>query len=928
MRRDSPRRLTSGKKPLLRKLLVRFQSLAFTHPRLVVGISLVILLVALAFGSQVEFRKSRSELAPDDDPDQQRWGRLLDEYEGTEALIACIEADPASGRTTSTPELQAFVAAVAKAVAADESVAQVFHRVDRDWFYERGLYLVPPDDLTRAIETVRSQQGLLDQIAMIDGFPALNRLLADQLSRSLDEGDSREERKASDLDPIVEYLQRQNLFLTAPVESVTQWTETEFVDVLGQQSYGDEADGYLKTYDGLTYFVLITPAGKDDSLEFRRAMLAAMQQRISDIQPAHPGFRVAFTGQPAMVVEEMDSVKRDTLITSFLAVIGVALLTYFVFRWRMHVLFVLGALALGLAWSFGAVWIELGYLNMITSSFISTLVGVGVAYGIHPVSEYELEGAHTVDPERAVRNAFRVTGPAVTVAAVTTSVAFFSIQLMQFRGFSELGLVAGVGVLLCWLAAAWTLPALLMLYGNSRARRRAARHEQVGVSRSAVDRIWVERLAGNVCRAPRLVTLLAVGWTVVSIALSWGIGFDTNILDLLPRGSQALAYQRRMALESRLSPLYNIVVADNLKQLRELKARAVGEATIERFESALEFLPADSATSRDRIDELRGLLGGVGFPSVAGRASAAEWVASCRILETALLDALDAAFTVGLTELVEPLDQASVAAASCAELAVDANPERVELWRQQQQLLIDWLQQPWQLLQRALQAEPPSLDSLPPEIRARYFTKSGKPLGFLYPEGDVFDATFLDSYISASQRVAVDVTGFPRVFHKMAGRITGGFYRSVVIGALLVAIILWFDFRNLRTAALALLPLVMGVIWMLGFMRLLGLQFNFANLVAVPLIIGVGIDNGVHIIHRTRMEAGAGMERVLRHTGRAILIASLTTMIGFGSLALASHRGISSLGMVLLLGVGSCLITSTIVLPNVLVLLGITNKVK
>ena len=123
-------------------------------------------------------------------------------------------------------------------------------------------------------------------------------------------------------------------------------------------------------------------------------------------------------------------------------------------------------------------------------------------------------------------------------------------------------------------------------------------------------------------------------------------------------------------------------------------------------------------------------------------------------------------------------------------------------------------------------------------------------------------------------------------------------------------------------ATLAVVPLAMGVVWMMGFMGLLGLSFNFANLVAVPLIIGVGIDNGVHVIHRVRLEGREGMAVVLRHTGRAILIASLTTMIGFGSLSLASHRGLASLGVVLFLGVGSCLLTSTIVLPNLLVSLG------
>jgi predicted RND superfamily exporter protein len=121
------------------------------------------------------------------------------------------------------------------------------------------------------------------------------------------------------------------------------------------------------------------------------------------------------------------------------------------------------------------------------------------------------------------------------------------------------------------------------------------------------------------------------------------------------------------------------------------------------------------------------------------------------------------------------------------------------------------------------------------------------------------------------------------------------------------------------------IPLAMGVVWMMGLMGLAGLDFNFANLVAIPLIIGIGIDNGVHVIHRVRLEGEAGMTVVLRHTGRAILIASLTTMIGFGSLALASHQGLASLGKVLLLGVGSCLVTSTLILPNILVAFGKTR---
>jgi predicted RND superfamily exporter protein len=160
----------------------------------------------------------------------------------------------------------------------------------------------------------------------------------------------------------------------------------------------------------------------------------------------------------------------------------------------------------------------------------------------------------------------------------------------------------------------------------------------------------------------------------------------------------------------------------------------------------------------------------------------------------------------------------------------------------------------------------------------------------------------------------------------MSARITSGFNRAATTAGILVLLILFAKFRHPRDMLLALVPKVMGVIWMMGGMRLLGLSYNFANLVAIPLILGVGIDNGVHIINRMRMEAEEGMTMVLRHTGRAILVAGLTTMIGFGSLALASHRGLSSLGLVLLLGLGSTIICATIVLPNILVAFGVAKR--
>jgi len=377
-----------------------------------------------------------------------------------------------------------------------------------------------------------------------------------------------------------------------------------------------------------------------------------------------------------------------------------------------------------------------------------------------------------------------------------------------------------------------------------------------------------------------------------------------------------------MITESELSPLFNVVVAEDLDDLAAMRERASGEPTIDRFDSALELLAADPEASSVQLTRLRELIEEF-RPAPAPRPTdRAELRRSLQRLETALADATDAAFNAGLADLVGPLDAARVAAEKATAIVVGAPEGAESRWDRAQRRLFETGVVMRDTLMRMALADPPTVETLPVQLRDRFFTTEGQPLGFLFPVGEVFDPDDRASFVAASRRVSPEVTGFPVVFSKMSRRILEGFRAAVIAGALLVVIILFIDFRSLRDALLALLPLTMGAIWMMAAMRLLGLSFNFANLVAIPLIIGVGIDNGVHIIQRVRFEGQAGMATVLSHTGRAIVIASLTTMIGFGSLALASHRGMWSLGVALLLGVAACLITSTLVLPNMLVVLG------
>ena len=192
---------------------------------------------------------------------------------------------------------------------------------------------------------------------------------------------------------------------------------------------------------------------------------------------------------------------------------------------------------------------------------------------------------------------------------------------------------------------------------------------------------------------------------------------------------------------------------------------------------------------------------------------------------------------------------------------------------------------------------------------------------YLYPQEDLTRPDALRTFVVDCRKVSDAVTGPPVLLYEHSGQIRGGFNQALILGAVLALGILLLDFRRPGYALLAALPTAVGLIWMLGWMGWAGLEFNLANLIAVPLILGVGIDNGAHMMHRFVQEGHQGMTVVLHHTGRAILISSLTTMIGFGSLALASHRGMASMGLILFFGVASCLITSTLLLPCLLRLL-------
>ena len=217
-----------------------------------------------------------------------------------------------------------------------------------------------------------------------------------------------------------------------------------------------------------------------------------------------------------------------------------------------------------------------------------------------------------------------------------------------------------------------------------------------------------------------------------------------------------------------------------------------------------------------------------------------------------------------------------------------------------------------------------TLDNLPLHIKERYINDAGDTyLVTIYARGQVWDFEYLRRFTDQLERVSPKITGNPPMFLRLIDYIGRDGLRAIILAIFIVLLLLWIDFRNWRMALLGIIPLLAGGIWMIGLLKTFGMMLTFVNVMGLPMILGIGIDDGVHLLHRYKYEGLNKTPLVLKSTGKAILLTSLTTMAGFGSLLLGTYRGFASLGMLLAIGVAACFLTTVLFLPAII---GLTTR--
>lgn len=887
--------------------------LAVAIPWLTMFLSTSLALVAVWYtATQLEFETSRNALVSADAPYIKRYNELKADFHNLDPILVVIEA----------PQVQRgkqFVDALAARLRTDTThFARVIDKIDFSSLEEKKLLYLAPADLQTLKQRLQDSQDLITAVAETPGLRQFLASLNQEISKALvshlttgllgPAGTSATSDQAGEQGPDVTFLTALFVEIERALASPMSYAFRSPLDSFFLPSGKSLArDGYLTSKQERFLFVLVEDRTTGGGFVKHAASLQALRAHLHALQPAFPEVQAGVTGGKALANDEMLASQRDTTIATLLALGSVALLFIITFRERRRPLLVVTSLVFAICWTLGFATLTVGHLNILSVTFTPILIGLGIDYGIHLLARYSEARAQGEAFLPALSAAYQQTGPGVVAAALTTALAFYAVLLADFRGLAELGFIAGCGVLLCLLASYTVLPALLALSERHRSVRPGI---WKGAPRNYLSLFG--RFPLSALTAVGLLTLAGVVWLPMP-------GFDYNLLNLQAQGTESVLWEHRLFADAGRSSWYALTTADSLEQLRQKKDRFAALPAVERIESLAAVIPENQDERLALIaklapyvepvtgnweelepidvNEIATVLGKIRFklqrPDTA-------WNPQQRPTETALAEARAA-----LLALQERLNTTAPAVAHQA------------LETFQHTLMTDFAAK-LALLQRNVHPTVIGIDDLPNYLRDRYISASGRYLLQIFARQNIWERDPMATFVTQLQTTDAEITGPPVVaFHSIQqmqrGYVRGGLYAFVVIVGITLVL-----FRRVGPTLLALVPLFLGALWTATLMALFNVQFNLANLVVLPLFLGIAVDNGIHLVHRTLEDPTSAIAPLSRSTGKAILLSSLTTMLGFGSLMVAHHTGIFSLGLLLTLAMGSCLIATFVVLPLIL----------
>jgi len=610
------------------------------------------------------------------------------------------------------------------------------------------------------------------------------------------------------------------------------------------------------------------------------------------------GITVRLTGPVPLADEEFATLQENAGLMGLAMLLMVTTCLWFAVHSIRIIGCILATLVTGLvittALGLGVVHV----FNIISIAFIALFVGLGVDFAIQFSVRYRAERHAMGDLTKALRCAGRGVGTPLALAAAATAAGFFSFIPTDYVGVGELGKIAGIGMIVAFLLAITFLPALIMLV------KPPGEAERVGFAIFAsVDRFLHHD-------RKKVIRWAAIAGAVGVITLPF-LQFDPNPLDLRSPKVESMSTLNDLMKDPETSPNTIDVLAPNIKEADKLADQISKRPLVGQVLTLTTFIPEDQPKKLAMIQDTAFLMDATLNPvEVKPAPGDAENVTSLKSAAKALHEAAQIAAKADGKEhkaagdaerLAHALDKLAAATAASRQLATTA--------------LIPGLNALLDELRSALQAGPVSIDSIPPELKAEWIAKDGTARIQVSPKINANDNKSLKRFSKDVMAVTPNATGTPITIEESGQTIVRAFIQAGIWSFIAISILLAFVLKRERDVMMTIIPLVLTAVLTLATCRLIGLQLNFANIIALPLLFGIGVAFNIYFVVAWR----AGARNMLQSSlTRAVLFSALTTASGFGSLWISSHPGTASMGELLIISLGWTLFTTLFVLPALL----------
>lgn len=780
-----------------------------------------------------------------------------------------------------TPESTAAavnrIAALARQDTANFS--GVYVPGEGDFYARNGLLYLGLDELEDLTNQLANAQPFIGRLAEDNSLGGLFGIVGEALEEA---GNS---DLTLELDPLLDKIREALLAVTADQPYRVSWRQ-----LMTPDAEGLGVTKRLILVKPVLHYEEVMPAER--AIQAINGILAeTLEDELADV-------KVRKTGEVMLEHEEMETISNGVSIASVASLILVCLTLWIAYRSVKLMFATFVSLTMGLILSLGFATVAIGQLNLISIGFAVLFIGMGDAYSSHFCLRYRelvLEGD---DQRKVLQDTLTSTAPALILSAITAAIGLFAFIPTSYSGVAELGIIAGASMFIALGTTFTVLPALMKIMPIHPPKRRRA-----VASESFLKSNWPLHFAKPV----RIVTVLLAA---IAAVLVTRVQVDFNPINLRDPDTESVQAFKYLLQSEDTSPMTLAALAHDENEASRLEEQFEQLPTVEKVISLKDLIPDHQDEKLALIADLSLVMGTQlsQFPEPLPGGATRD---SVEKLHQAVRRALESGRE---TSAIRPLDEALTAFAARLDAAA-TREERQAMLDHLQDSLLQPLPAVIRELSESLSAERITRDSLPRELVERWVSPGGLHRLQVYPKKDLNELENLREFILEAQRVAPDVTDIPVTYLESMNEVIKAFQQAFSIAFLATTLILLLVLRNIKDTLLVLLPLMLASLFTAAATVVFKVPFNFANIIALPLLFGLGVDSGIHMAHRLRELENHGGSLLGTSEAKGVFYGALTTVFSFSSLALTHHQGTASMGLLLSIGLMLTLICSLVVLP-------------